>query len=202
MKRDGEKARRFAAKRGQLGRSRRSVERRRAFVERGREASERSLRAAAEKAAEAKRELERAAASPARRAHLARKRKARPKEGPLSPEDFKRAAYAASGGRCIITGTRARDPLDPDFHAHHPLPKRELRRRRLHAHVYDPRNAVFVTERVHMQHETPGVRPEHRIPREKLPASVWAFCAEMDATDGTRWATAMVERAHPVSEEV
>lgn len=116
-------------------------------------------------------------------------------EGPLSPGDWREAVATAADLRCIVSGARAYDAFDPTFDAHHPLPKRELRARGLLAHVYDPRNGAFVAEHVHWDHEG----AVERIPRELLPASVWEFCAEMDALGEGEWATVMVERQHPAT---
>jgi len=177
LKRDGAKARAFVERgRGSLSAEKpltASVEKVREFMQRGREAGAQSLRASS------------------------RRRPKRPLEGPLTPEEWIVAVAKASDLRCKITNTRARDAFDPRFHGHHPLPKRELRARGLHAHVWDPRNGVWVLARLHEQHEAPGVRPEHRIARQVLPASVWEFCAELDAIDGTHWATELVRRLHP-----
>lgn len=118
-------------------------------------------------------------------------------EGPLLPETWRRQVAQRAELRCTVTGAVARDEFDPRFDAHHALPKRELRARGLHAHVYDPRNGVFVLRTVHQDHEaSPG--DDARIPRGRLPASVWDFCREMDKLGEGEWATAMVERAHPV----
>lgn len=133
------------------------------------------------------------------RVELARRPRVRPQEGPLDPRSWQLAVFASSGGRCIISGARARDADDPRFHAHHPLPKRTLRDRGLHAHVWDPRNGAWIRSDLHEHHESPGVRPEHRIGRAALPPAVWEFCAELDALDGTQWATALVERLHPAA---
>ncbi|MGH2899679.1 MAG: hypothetical protein ACRDMZ_13485 [Solirubrobacteraceae bacterium] len=84
------------------------------------------------------------------------------------------------------------------FDAHHPLPKGELRERGLHAFVYDPRNGAFVLHSLHLQHEY-AHRAAQRIPRERLPASVWSFCRQLDELAGHEWATAMVERLHPAA---
>jgi len=95
----------------------------------------------------------------------------------------------------MITGARARDADDPRFDAHHPLPKRELRARGLFAHVWDPRNGIWITSRVHERHEN----AVERIGWPWLPTAVWLFAAEMDALAGTLWATALVRRLHPVA---
>lgn len=146
----------------------------REFLRRGQVAGAKSLRASAQRAARA----------------------GRPAEGPLDPATWRENVFAASAGRCIITGARARDADDRRFHCHHPLPKGVLRARGLHGHVWDDRNGVLVTRAVHERHEH-GAGDEHRIPRERLPAGVWAFAQELDELDGTSWATSLVERLHP-----
>jgi hypothetical protein len=153
------------------------------------------LKADAEKVREflnrGRRELER---SP-----MPRKRKQRPVEGPLSPAEWRVQVFEASGGECIITGSRARDADDPDFHAHHCLPKRELRARGLYGRVWDPRNGVLLRTDVHERHEHGARRV--RVPHTALPASVWEFCRELDELAGTRWASDFVLREHPVRGE-
>lgn len=143
----------------------------REFLRRGRESGSKSLRAAAVRSVRA----------------------GRPAEGPLDPATWRQNVFAASAGRCIVSGSRARDADDRRFHAHHMLPKGELRARGLFGHVWDDRNGILVSQRVHMRHEG-GYR---RIPRELLPARVWAFAKELDELDGTSWATSLVERLHP-----
>lgn len=119
-------------------------------------------------------------------------------EGPLSPMEWRAAVAEAADLRCIVTGTRADDPFDPLFDAHHPLPKRELRARGLRAFVYDSRNGVFVLHDVHMQHEY-AHKPSQRLSRTLLPDAVWEFCRQLDELAGHEWATAMVERHHPAA---
>lgn len=119
------------------------------------------------------------------------------KEGPLSPEEWRHAVAQNAGLRCTVTGARARDADDPMFDAHHALPKRELRARGLHAYVYDARNGVFLASGVHYSHEF-GAGNDDRVPRGCLPAAVWSFCRDMDRLGEGEWATAMVERAHPI----
>lgn len=123
-------------------------------------------------------------------------RKATAAEGPLTPAQWRQAAHDASGGRCSISGTRALNADDRRFDAHHPLSKRVLRERRLLGYVWDPRNSLWLRGDVHAAHEFPGVR-DTRIPAERLRPSVWEFCAELDALEGTQWATQLVLRAHP-----
>jgi hypothetical protein len=172
LRRDTAKAREFV-ERGR-GRIKSDAEAAAAFLRRGREAGARSLRASSSAAAKAK---------PARRAD----------EGPLSPADWRKAVYEASGRRCIISGARADDPFDPRFDAHHVLPKGELRARGLLQYVWDARNGVLLAERVHRQHTDAFLR----IPREKVPPAAWEFAAELDARAGTEWATVMLERNYP-----
>lgn len=187
--RDAEKARAFLqrGREGGLGRDpdrglRADPEKVKAFQDRGRAAGARSLQRSA------------------RRGAADRRRREREKEGPLSPGEWRVAVALSADLRCTVTGTRAADVDDRRFHAHHAVPKDELRARGLHAHVWDPRNGVWLLERVHMQHEYPGVNAQ-RIRAAQLPASVWEFAEEMDATDGTQWATELVRRSHHESEE-
>lgn len=170
LKADPEKQREFE-QRGR-GKLEADAERTKEFVRRGRAAGARTLR---ESAIEGRRE------------------RAKIVEGPLDPATWRKCVHDASAGRCIISGARAYGPDDRSFDAHHPLPKRELRLRGLFQCVWDPRNGVWLAERVHERHEGGSAR----IPRERLPASVWAFCAELDTLDGSQWATALVERLHP-----
>lgn len=197
LKRDGAKAREFAERgRGKLGVDARRFDE---FIERGRAASARSLRADEARLREFAARAQVAGAESLRksarkgRAKTAARRKE--SEGPLSPAQWRAAAYNASGGLCIITGTRAYGLDDPSFDAHHPLPKRELRARGLFAFVWDPRNAVWLAELAHGRQEAAFVR----VAGELLPAPVWEFCAELDARDGSEWATALVERMHPAT---
>lgn len=125
------------------------------------------------------------------RRRLRRRRRDRSGEGPLSPREWRVQVFELSGGRCIVTGARARDAFDRRFHAHHPLEKELLP----DEHKWDPRNGVLVTVRAHERH-TLAV---DRIPRELLPARVWEFAREMDGLrPGTQWATEAVCRLHPI----
>lgn len=126
---------------------------------------------------------------------LAAKRAVRAAEGPLSPAEWREQVYELSGRTCVVSGSRANDAADPRFHAHHCVSADALRQRGLHAYVWDARNGVLVTAEVHMAHEHQG--GEKRIPRSKLPASVWEFARELDRLAGTGWATAHVKREHP-----
>jgi hypothetical protein len=127
---------------------------------------------------------------------LRRKVRERPAEGPLTPREWQAAVFEASEGRCVITGSRAREVDDPAFHAHHPLPQRQLRARGLHGCLWDPRNGILLRRDIHERHEH-GAR-RIRVPHTALPASVWEFCAELDELAGTKWATDLVLREHPV----
>lgn len=132
-----------------------------------------------------------------KRVELKRRPKKRPPEGPMSPADWRRAVFNASGGWCKISRTRARDADDRRFHAHHPLPKSELRARGYFDRVYDPRNGTWLRRGVHLRHEA----AVDRVPYTELPASVWDFCTELDILEGTRWATDLVLRYHPARGE-
>lgn len=168
----------------------------REFVQRARDAGlstdpiklEEFIRRGRESAARMSRDAQRRTATKARNR----------REGPLAPDEWRTRVALAADLRCIVTGTRAADVFDPSHDAHHPLPKGELRARGLHAHVYDARNGVFVRHDVHMEHEY-GAGDAARIPRERLPAAVWRFCAEMDRLGDGEWATVMVERTHPAA---
>lgn len=127
------------------------------------------------------------------RAPIRRKVRDRPPEGPLTPAEWRKRVFDASEGRCLLTAARALHAADRRFHAHHPLPKRELRARGYFGWVWDPRNGAWLRRDVHARHELAF----ERVPADRLPASVWEFCAELDALEGTRWATALVLRAHP-----
>lgn len=123
------------------------------------------------------------------------KRKVGPREGPLDPASWRRQVFRVSGGRCLITGTRARDENDDRFHAHHAIAAQQLRKRGLYAHVWDVRNGLWLAEAPHMAHEHTG--GSHRIPRELLPPAVWEFARELDGLAGNEWATAKLERTYP-----
>lgn len=125
------------------------------------------------------------------------KRKVGPREGPLDPASWRREVFRASGGTCIVTGTRALDADDPRFHAHHAIAAQQLRKRGLHGRVWDRRNGLWVAEGPHMAHEHTG--GSHRIPRDLLPTAVWEFARELDAIAGTEWATAHLERTYPAA---
>jgi hypothetical protein len=147
-----------------------------AFVQRGREKGAKGLREAAGRGA-------------------AREAAARRQEGPLTPYAWRVEVFTRAVGRCSVSGARTRDADDRAFHAHHAIPKQELRRpgRDLRGYVWHPDNGVWLSETVHMNHEG----GDRRVPRSALPESVWRFAALLDDLDGTSWATVMVERLHP-----
>jgi hypothetical protein len=124
-------------------------------------------------------------------AGLSRRPKPKPREGPMTPEAWRRAAFdlARVDGRgpalCVVTG----EPLSWEFdEVHHPLEKRLLRARGLYLVVWDPRNSLAVKKRIHLAH-TAG---DPKIARSFLPARVWEFAAELG-----EWATARIEDDHP-----
>lgn len=120
-------------------------------------------------------------------------RRSSSKEGPLTPAAWRERVFELSEGLCVMTGARASHVEDRRFHAHHPVPKRTLRDRGLFGWVWDSRNGLWLRSDAHERHESASVR----VPAEKLPASVWEFCAALDALEGTEWATMLVLRAHP-----
>lgn len=144
---------------------------------------------------EAAREFLHRSRQPLRRTPLRSRPKARTPEGPLTPAQWRQAVFEASGGACIISGARARDADDRRFHAHHILPKRELRARGLFGWVWDARNGAWLRADIHELHESPGVSSS-RVPAAKLPGAVWGFCRELDELEGSEWATQLVLRVH------
>lgn len=132
-----------------------------------------------------------------KRSAIAAKRKVAPNEGPLTPAEWHRQVFAASGGTCIVSSSRARGADDENFHAHHIIAAQQLRKRGLHGRVWDARNGLWVANAPHMAHEHTG--GSHRIARELLPAAAWAFAAELDALAGTQWASAYLERMYPAA---
>lgn len=126
--------------------------------------------------------------SPARRAE-------KPPEvplGPLSPADYRLAAWDLAGGRSALSGRRvARLASSWVWQAHHPVPKQHLPNDR----KYDPRNSMVLLTAEHMAHEyTPGAR----IPFEKVPARALAFAEELDR-EGIldQSAVELLRRYHP-----
>jgi hypothetical protein len=119
------------------------------------------------------------------------------------PEDavnFTAAALDRSRGLCVVSG-------EPAVDAHHVIPKRAIRRyvsarvrdgsvsrdaskgtlRRL---LWDQRNGIAVSRRVHDEHEN-RKRP---IPRRCIPEAAVAFARELEL----EW---MIERDYPKEEE-
>ena len=80
---------------------------------------------------------------------------------------WRSAVMRASDGRCVVTGKNAGA-------AHHVIPKHLLKKHDLHAHLWDARNGIAVTTRVHDRHHA-GLE---LIPASCLPASVYEFAAE------------------------
>lgn len=147
------------------GELRRDVKQIRAFVQRGRE-----------RAAESARERQ--------RAPLKRKRREKPAEGPLTPREWRRQVALRAHLRCAVTRAIAEGPFDRRFEVHHVISKDRLKKHGLHMKLWDPRNGVFIAQRVHQLH-TDRVSV---LPRSAIPASAWAFAAEC----GT-WAERFIE---------
>lgn len=118
---------------------------------------------------------------------LSRKRRQRPQEGPLTPVEWFLQVAERSHWRCCVTRAKATSRFDRRFEAHHVIPKQLLRRHGLHMKVYDPRNGMFIAQRVHMLHE----QAVERIPRSAIPSSAYAFAAECGS-----WAEAYLERTY------
>lgn len=120
--------------------------------------------------------------------------KSRPKEGPLTPLEWKRRVFdqqrVRRGGPalCAVTG----EPLDFTVDdAHHVLDKRLLRARGLHAVVWDPRNGMFIKANIHLG-QTNGLR---RITRDKISPAAWAFARERG-----EWAVQRLEADYPLED--
>lgn len=117
--------------------------------------------------------------------------KARPKEGPLSPLEWKRRVFERQRERpggpvlCAVTGEPLSFSVDE---AHHPLEKTFLRERGLHDKVWDERNGMAVKRLVHNGH-TNRSRPIRRI---YVPASAYQFARELGP-----WAVARIDEKHP-----
>lgn len=122
---------------------------------------------------------------------LSRRPKPKPREGPLTPEAWRRAAFEQqrADGRgpalCAVTGEKLSWEFDE---VHHPLEKRLLRARGLYLMVWDARNSLAVKKRVHLAH-TAG---DLKIARHFLPDRVWKFAEEIGP-----WAVARIEDDHP-----
>lgn len=121
----------------------------------------------------------------------------REREGPLSPREWHDAVFIAAHGRCAVSGETARDADDPRFHGHHCVPKRDLRGHGHRGLVWEPRNGVWLRADIHFDHEFSAFRSD-LVPYTVLPRSVWDFCGELDALEGTHWATDLVRRLHPI----
>jgi hypothetical protein len=122
---------------------------------------------------------------------LKRGSKPKPKEGPLTPAEWKRRVFERQRVRpggpalCAVTG----EPLDfTRDDCHHVLEKRLLRARGLHHLVWDERNAMFIKARVHTAHTSGLIR----IPHDCVPASAFAFAREVG-----EWAVQRIETDHP-----
>ena len=119
--------------------------------------------------------------------------KARPKEGPLTPLEWKQRVFDQQRERpggpalCAVTEESLSFAVDD---AHHVLDKRLLRARGLHAVVWDPRNGMFIKTFIHLG-QTNGLR---RIPRDKIPDAAWAFAREIG-----EWAVQRLEADYPPS---
>lgn len=134
---------------------------------------------------------------PLKRTRLSAKRGKRVVEGPLDPASWRRQVFAASGGICIVSGSRATGVDDGHFHAHHIIAAQQLRKRGLYGLVWDPRNGLWLAELPHMAHEHTG--GSHRLSRDLLPAAVWDFAGELDGLAGSEWASAYLERTYPTA---
>lgn len=105
---------------------------------------------------------------------LKRRRREKLPEGPLSPHEWFLQVGGRSGWRCAVTRAKASSRFDRRFEAHHIIPAARLRRHGLHMKLWDPRNGLYVAQRVHVAH----TNAFERIPRSALPSSVYAFAAE------------------------
>lgn len=117
--------------------------------------------------------------------------KERPKEGPLTPAEYKRRVFERQRERlggpslCAVTG----EPLS--FHVdeiHHPLEKTFLRERGLHEHVWDDRNGMAIKRAIHNGHTNRSCP----IRRRFVPASAYQFARELGP-----WAVARIDEKHP-----
>lgn len=116
----------------------------------------------------------------------ARLRASEPDIGPLAPLEWRRAVYAACGGRCVMTGRLLSAWGDSwSWHAHHCVPKHKLPPDRR----YDPRNGVLLARTAHEDHTS----RKRTVPLDRLPASVLEFAVELGD-----WAVLALEREHPL----
>lgn len=94
--------------------------------------------------------------------------------------------------RCSLCSRRAVDP-------HHVLPKQFIRSICTSLDidpepwVWDPRNGMALCRHCHEGHES----GHKRIPRWRLPDSVWVFVREIDALAGTEAASVKIEQTYP-----
>lgn len=123
---------------------------------------------------------------------LRRTRKPRPKEGPLTIEEWARTVAVAADGRSAYSGERVAGYWrsdGPDLkYFHHVVPKGFLRERGLYSRVWDPRNGILLTPGEHDEHE----RRRRPIPYDRLPASAIEFANELGD-----WAVAYLEKTYP-----
>lgn len=116
---------------------------------------------------------------------LARKRRSRAAEGPLTPKEWWTLVYEQARGRCAVTRAKASSIFDRRFERHHIIPQQVLRRHGLHMKLWDTRNGMLVHRNVHAAHTAAS----QRIPRSALPSSAYAFAAECGS-----WAERYLER--------
>jgi hypothetical protein len=90
------------------------------------------------------------------------------------------AVQAKTGGRCWV------NPNVAASDSHHVIEKQTLKRRNLDHAVWDPRNGIPLSRRVHERHST----AVERIPRSVLPAEAFEFAAEFGLMD-------VLERRYP-----
>lgn len=88
----------------------------------------------------------------------------------------------ASDGRCVVTGEKAEE-------CHHVLSQMALKKRGLHAHLWDARNGIALTTRIHARHTT-RIAP---IPLDLLPKPALEFARELGLEH-------LIERAYPEQE--
>lgn len=119
---------------------------------------------------------------------LTQKHRPRPKEGPLSPLEWRLTVWDLDRGRCVQCGQAVRRLGDSwEWQAHHVVPKQRLRREGLHARVWDAANGVVLCRRCHERHEL-AVR---RVSPKNLPGR----CRDFAASLGT-WGSDLVDRLH------
>lgn len=125
------------------------------------------------------------------RSPLQSRPKTKPKEGPLTPLQWKQRAFDLQRERpggpalCAVTGESLSWAVDE---VHHPLEKRLLRARSLHHLVWDERNSMAVKKRIHDGH-TSKLRP---IARRFVPSRAFQFAHSVGP-----WALQRVNEDHP-----